>query len=57
MEFHAIFIIISVDNTAEIRYQHADQADKPKEIYEKLGFREVERHYEYLSTDIGAIDH
>ena len=35
-------------------FLHADQDDIPKEIYEKLGFREVERHYEYLSTDIGA---
>ncbi len=33
-------------------FLHADDDDTPKEMYEKLGFREVDRLYEYLSTDI-----
>ena len=33
-------------------FLHADQDDTPREMYEKLGFREVDRLYEYLSADI-----
>ena len=33
-------------------FLHADKDDTPKEMYEKMGFREVDRLYEYLSTDI-----
>ncbi len=36
-----------------VLFLHADADDTPKEMYEKLGFREVDRLYEYLSTDIG----
>ncbi len=35
-------------------FLHADKDDTPREMYEKLGFRETDRLYEYLSTDIGA---
>lgn len=35
-------------------FLHADEDDTPREMYEKLGFREVDRLYEYLSTDIGS---
>lgn len=35
-------------------FLHADEDDTPKEMYEKLGFREVDRVYEYLSTDINS---
>ena len=31
-------------------FLHADKDDTPKEMYEKLGFREVDRLYEYLLT-------
>ena len=33
-------------------FLHADADDTPREMYEKLGFREVDRLYEYLSADI-----
>ena len=33
-------------------FLHADKDDTPKEMYEKMGFREVDRLYEYLSTSI-----
>ena len=32
---------------------HADDGDSPKEMYLKMGFRIVDRLYEYLCTDIG----
>lgn len=35
-----------------IVFLHADKDDAPRKIYEKLGFREVHRRYEYLSADI-----
>ena len=35
-------------------FLHADQDDTPRGMYEKLGFREVDRRYEYLSTDTGS---
>ncbi len=35
-------------------FLHADKDDTPREMYEKMGFREVDRLYEYLSTDIGT---
>lgn len=38
-----------------IVFLHADQDDFPRRIYEKLGFREVYKIYEYLSTDIDAL--
>ncbi len=34
-------------------FLHADRDDTPRAMYEKLGFHEVDRLYEYLSTDIG----
>ena len=34
-------------------FLHADADDTPKEMYEKLGFKEADRLYEYLSADIG----
>ncbi len=34
-------------------FLHAAADDTPKEMYEKLGFREVHRCYGYLSTDMG----
>ena len=36
-------------------FLHADEDDTPREMYEKLGFRVVDRLYEYLCTDIGAL--
>lgn len=36
-------------------FLHADEDDTPKEMYEKMGFRVVDRLYEYLCTDIGAL--
>ncbi len=33
-------------------FLHADKNDSPREMYEKLGFRETGRRYEYLSTEI-----
>lgn len=33
-------------------FLHADEDDTPKEMYEQLGFRTVDRLYEYLSTSI-----
>ena len=33
-------------------FLHADAEDTPKTMYEKLGFREAGRRYEYLSADI-----
>ena len=33
-------------------FLHAAAEDTPKEMYEKLGFREAGRHYGYLSTNI-----
>ena len=33
-------------------FLHADQDDTPRKMYEKMGFREVDRLYEYLCTDI-----
>lgn len=41
-------------NEAEgnVVFLHADKDDAPREIYERLGFREVDRLYEYLSTEI-----
>ena len=39
----------------DVVFLHADEDDTPKEMYEKLGFREVDRLYEYLATDITSI--
>ena len=39
--------------SGNVVFLHADADDTPREMYEKLGFREVDRLYEYLSTDIG----
>lgn len=36
-----------------IVYLHADADDTPKEMYEKMGFQEVARQYEYLGMEIG----
>ena len=36
-------------------FLHAAAEDTPKEMYEKLGFHEADRLYEYLSTDIGSL--
>ena len=33
-------------------FLHADLDDTPRKMYEKMGFREVDRLYEYLSTDV-----
>ena len=33
-------------------FLHADAYDTPREMYEKLGFREADRLYEYLSAEI-----
>ena len=46
----------AVDEAAgNVVFLHADKDDTPKEMYEKLGFREVDRFYEYLSTDINSL--
>ncbi len=43
----------AVDEAAgNVVFLHADQDGTPREMYERLGFREVDRKYEYLSTDI-----
>ena len=36
----------------ELVFLHADADDTPKQMYEALGFREKDRLYEYLSTDL-----
>ena len=36
-------------------FLHADEDDTPREMYEKMGFRVVDRLYEYLCTDLGAL--
>ena len=36
-------------------FLHADENDTPVKMYEKLGFRETDRLYEYLSADVEAI--
>ena len=38
-----------------VLFLHADRDDTPKEMYEKMGFETVDRLYEYLCTDIGAL--
>ena len=38
-------------------FLHADMDDTPKEMYEKMGFREVDRLYEYLSVDLESLPH
>lgn len=43
----------AVNEAAEnVLFLHADINDTPREMYEKLGFREAGRRYEYLSTQI-----
>ena len=41
--------------SGNVVFLHADNDDKVKEMYEKLGFIEVDRTYEYLSTDIETL--
>ncbi len=41
--------------TPGVLFLHADADDTPVEMYKKMGFVEVDRLYEYLSTDIGAL--
>lgn len=36
-------------------YLHADEKDEPRKLYEKLGFRETSRTYEYLCTDLSRL--
>ena len=36
-------------------FLHADQDSAAKKVFEKLGFREVGRRYEYLSAEIGSL--
>ncbi len=38
-----------------ILFLHADEDDTPKEMYEKMGFKTIERLYEYLCTDISTL--
>ena len=37
-------------------YLHADLEDEPRKLYEKLGFCEVSRSYEYLCTDLTGLE-
>jgi ribosomal protein S18 acetylase RimI-like enzyme len=37
--------------SGDVVFLHADQDDYPRKIYEKLGFAEVDKLYEYLSTE------
>lgn len=34
-----------------VRILHADADDIPKKMYEKMGFQEVARQYEYLGME------
>ena len=38
-----------------ILFLHADEDDTPKEMYEKMGFKTIDRLYEYLCTDISTL--
>lgn len=38
------------ESRGNVVFLHADADDTPREMYEKLGFREVDRLYEYLSV-------
>lgn len=43
-------------NDKKVRvFLHADQDSVAKKVFEKLGFREVGRRYEYLSAEIGSL--
>lgn len=39
----------------DILYLHADADDTPKELYAKMGFRVVDKLYEYLCTDFSKL--
>lgn len=39
----------------DILYLHADPEDTPKEMYVKMGFRVVDKVYEYLCTDFAKL--
>lgn len=43
------------ENAGNVLYLHADKEDTPRKMYERLGFREVDRLYEYLSTDLCGV--
>lgn len=46
----------NVEDARWVLALHADMDDKPRELYERLGFTAVDTLYEYLCTDISALD-
>ena len=45
----------SEEAAGNVVFLHADQDSVAKKVFEKLGFREVGRRYEYLSAEIGSL--
>ena len=51
----ALIAHIAEINPDSILFLHADETDTPKDMYNKLGFRIVDRMYEYSCTDLKEV--
>lgn len=50
------YIAEEVQKCGNILYLHADPEDTPKDMYAKMGFRVVDKVYEYLCTDFTDLE-
>jgi GNAT superfamily N-acetyltransferase len=46
---------LAKQNEGKLLFLHADADDTPRRMYEKLGFCETDKLYEYLCTELGAL--
>ena len=47
---------VAAAHAGELVFLHADEDDTPKDLYARLGFQATDRLYEYLCTDLGALN-